>query len=143
MSPAERDYSGVPLTRKLGIKEGSAVLITAEGLVHRERGPFDVIVFFALTERELRRRVKSLAAKLKPDGRLWISWPKKSSGIATDLDQDLMWEVILPTGLVDNKVVAMDERWTAFQWVWRVELRPTRAAQLGVRRQIAHRRPRC
>ena len=120
----DRDYSGVPLPRKLGIKEGSAVLVAAEGHSQRLAGPYDVIVFFVLTRRGLERRFRGLAKRLEPNGRLWISWPKKSSGIATDLDEHVLREVILPTGLVDNKVAAIDERWTGFQFVLRLENRP-------------------
>ena len=126
MPAADRGYSGTPLPRKLGIREGSEVLITAEGLSQRARGPYDVIVFFALTRRELERRFRRLAARLEPDGRLWIGWPKRSSGIRTDLDEHVLREVILPTGLVDNKVAAIDERWSGLQFVLRLENRPRR-----------------
>jgi hypothetical protein len=120
----DRDYSGTPLPRKLGIKEGSEVLITAEGHSQPLRGPYDVIVFFVVSRRDLEHRFRGLAKRLEPNGRLWISWPKKSSGIATDLDEHVLREVILPSGLVDNKVAAIDERWTGFQFVWRLEKRP-------------------
>jgi protein-L-isoaspartate O-methyltransferase len=123
----DRDYSRVPLPRKLGIREGSRVLITAEGDGHRlHGGPYDVIVFFALSRRELERRFRALAKQLEPNGRLWISWPKKTSGIATDLDEHVLREVILPSGLVDNKVAAIDERWTGFQFVVRLKDGPPR-----------------
>ena len=121
----ERDYSGVPLPRKLGIREGSRVLITAEGDARRLRGgPYDVIVFFAVSRRGLERRFRALAKRLEPNGRLWISWPNKTSGIATDLDEHVLRKVILPSGLVDNKVAAIDERWTGFQFVLRLVNRP-------------------
>jgi hypothetical protein len=131
VSPGDRGYSGTPLPQKLGIRPGSAVLITSEGMAHRERGPFDVIVFFVVTEGELRRRLRSLASRLEPNGRLWVSWPKRASGIVTDLDEHRLRDIILPTGLVDNKVAAIDERWTGFQFVWRLELRPKIAKGSG------------
>ena len=121
----ERDYSGTPLPRKLGIKEGSAVLITAEGARFRlAGGPFDVIVFFALTQAAVARQFRRLAAKLEPNGRLWISWPKRTSGIATDITDNSLRDIILPSGLVDNKGAAIDERWSGLQFVWRLKNRP-------------------
>ena len=79
---ADRGYSGTPLPRKLGIKEGSEVLITAEGDGQRAAGPYDVIVLFAQSRAEVERRFRKLAANLEPNGRLWIGWPKRSSGIS-------------------------------------------------------------
>lgn len=123
----ERDYSSTPLPRKLGIREGSEVLITAEGDAARHpRGPYDVIVLFALTRREVERRFRALAKQLEPDGRLWIAWPKKTAGIETDLTDNVLREVILPSGLVDNKGAAIDGRWTGLQFVLRLENRPPR-----------------
>ena len=121
----DRGYSGTPLPRKLGIKEGSVVLITAEGALGRlGAGPFDVIVFFALTQDEVARQFRRLAAKLEPNGRLWIGWPKRTSGIATDITDNALREIILPSGLVDNKGAAIDERWSGLQFVWRLKNRP-------------------
>jgi hypothetical protein len=124
----ERDYSGTPLPRKLGLRDGSRVLITAEGDAQRLRGPYDVIVLFVVSRRALERRFRALARQLEPNGRLWIGWPKKTSGIPTDLDEHVLREVILPSGLVDNKVAAIDERWTGFQFVIRLKDRPPPAA---------------
>jgi hypothetical protein len=84
----------------------------------------DVIVFFALTQREVARQFKPLAAKLEPNGRLWIGWPKRTSGIATDITESSLRDIILPSGLVDNKVAAIDERWSGLQFVWRLKNRP-------------------
>jgi hypothetical protein len=123
---AERDYSGTPLPRKLGIKEGSEVMITAEGDHQRPGGPYDVIVLFAQTLAEVERRFRKLGAKLEPNGRLWVSWPKRTSGIATDITENALREIILPSGLVDNKVAAIDDRWTGLQFVRRVKDRPSR-----------------
>jgi bifunctional DNA-binding transcriptional regulator/antitoxin component of YhaV-PrlF toxin-antitoxin module len=120
----DRDYSGTPLPRKLGIKEGSEVLITAEGDSQRLGGPYDVIIIFALSRSEVERRFRKLAAKLEPNGRLWICWPKRSSGIATDITDNALREIILPSGLVDNKGAAINERWSGLQFVWRLKNRP-------------------
>jgi hypothetical protein len=121
----DRGYSETPLPRKLGIKEGSRVFITAEGDKGRTpSGPLDVIVFFALTQRDVARQFKRLAAKLEPNGRLWIGWPKRTSGITTDITENSLRDIILPSGLVDNKVAAIDERWSGLQFVWRLENRP-------------------
>jgi len=125
----DRGYSGTPLPRKLGIKEGSEVLITAEGDHQRTAGPYDVIVLFAQNRAEVERRFRKLAAKLEPNGRLWIGWPKRSSGIATDITENALREIILPSGLVDNKVAAIDESWSGLQFVVRVKDRPSRAPQ--------------
>ena len=120
----DRDYSGTPLPRKLGIKEGSEVLITAEGDSQRLSGPYDVIVLLAQTRSEVGRRYRKLAAKLEPNGRLWICWPKRSSGIPTDITDNSLREIILPSGLVDNKGAAIDEKWSGLQFVWRLKNRP-------------------
>jgi protein-L-isoaspartate O-methyltransferase len=122
----DRGYSGTPLPRKLGIREGSEVLITAEGDRQRPGGPYDVIVLFALSRAEVERRFRKLAEKLEPNGRLWISWPKRASGIATDITENALREIILPSGLVDNKVAAIDERWSGLQFVVRLKDRPPR-----------------
>jgi hypothetical protein len=121
----DRGYSGTPLPRKLGIKEGSEVLITAEGDGQRLVGPYDVIVLFARTRAEVEHRFRKLAARLEPNGRLWIGWPKRASGIPTDITEHVLREVILPSGLVDNKVAAIDESWSGLQFVWRLKNRPT------------------
>jgi len=122
----DRGYSGTPLPRKLGIKEGSEVLITAEGDSQRLAGPYDVIVLFAQSRAEVKRRFRKLAAKLEPNGRLWIGWPKRSSGIPTDITENSLREIILPSGLVDNKVAAIDEWWSGLQFVVRLKDRPAR-----------------
>jgi hypothetical protein len=117
-------YSGTPLPKKLGIKEGHrvALLRPPDGLHNslrplpdgaavrtQARGPLDVIVFFVTRRAELERRFDGLRRALDPAGGLWIAWPKKPSGVATDLDQAAVMEVGLAAGLVDNKVCAIDE----------------------------------
>jgi hypothetical protein len=131
-------YSGTPLPRKLGIKEGSRVgVVNAPGDIEsklaplpdgvvlrtRARGPLDVIVFFTRKRTELARRFERLARTLDPAGGLWVAWPKKSSQLETDLDQAAVMEIGLATGLVDNKVCAIDETWSGLRFVVRRENR--------------------
>jgi hypothetical protein len=132
-------YSGTPLPRKLGIKPGARLgLIGApdgfesllEGLpddvaVRRAaRGPLDVIVAFFIDRAALDRRLPALTAALASDGGLWIAWPKRSSGVATDLTEGAVRELGLATGLVDNKVCAIDEVWSGLRFVYRLSDRP-------------------
>ncbi len=131
-------YSGTPLPRKLGIKEESRV-----ALVNAPRGfgstlgalpdgvnvqsrlgrGLDVIVFFTTSRRGLAKRFERLAHSLDPAGGLWIAWPKKSSGVETDLDQSVVMEIGLATPLVDNKVCAIDETWSGLRFVVRKQNR--------------------
>jgi hypothetical protein len=136
MSPA--GYSGTPLPKKLGIKEGAALaLLNApadfaetlgalpDGVSVRDRlrGPLDVIVFFTVRRADLERRIGRLKSALDPPGRLWIAWPKRASKIETDMTEDVVRDVALPLGLVDNKVAAIDDTWSGLQLVIRRELR--------------------
>jgi hypothetical protein len=131
-------YSGTPLPRKLGMKEGSRVAVLdapdeftdtlgalPDGVTVRERlrGPLDVIVFFIVRRADLERRIDRLKAALDPAGRLWIAWPKRASKVETDMTEDVVRDVALPLGLVDNKVAAIDETWSGLQLVIRKELR--------------------
>jgi hypothetical protein len=132
-------YSGTPLAQKLGIKEGTRLALVAApagfaksalaplpdgvDVRARARGPLDVIVFFTKSRADLERRFAKLAAALQPAGALWIAWPKRSSGIATDLTEDTLREVGLPQGLVDNKVCAIDGTWSGLRFVIRRENR--------------------
>ena len=136
MTPA--GYSGTPLPKKLGIAEAAAVAFVRapDGFAAtlgalpdgvrvraRARGPLDVIVFFTTRRADLARRIERLKAALQPAGRLWIAWPKRASGVASDMTEDVVREVALPLGLVDNKVAAIDETWSGLQLVIRRELR--------------------
>jgi len=131
-------YSGTPLPRKLGIKEGAAVAflnapedfagtlgLLPDGVAvrHRLRGPLDVIVFFTLRRADLARRIERLKAALRPAGRLWVAWPKQAAKVETDMTEDVVRDVALPLGLVDNKVAAIDDTWSGLQLVIRRELR--------------------
>jgi hypothetical protein len=132
-------YSGTPLPKKLGIKPGArvAVLCAPDGFLDsalrplpngvemrsRARGPLDVIVLFTKSRADLARRFDKLAAAMDAAGGLWIAWPKKSSGVATDLDQTVVMDIGLATGLVDNKVAALDDTWSGLRFVIRRENR--------------------
>ena len=128
-------YSGTPLASKLGVKEGSTlVLLNAPAGVitglpagvavrRQARGSADVVVEFATQHARLERRIDSLARMIYPSGGLWIAWPKGASGVVTDITDHVVREVALPLGLVDNKICAIDETWTGLRLVWRRELR--------------------
>jgi hypothetical protein len=131
-------YSGTPLAKKLGIKEGSTVAWTGapagfdelvdplpDGVAVRSRlGPgLDVVVAFFTEAGTLRRRLPALTKAVFPAGGLWVAWPKRSSGVATDITEDVIREIALPTGLVDNKVCAIDDTWSGLRLVVRRELR--------------------
>ena len=131
-------YSGTPLAKKLGIRAGDTVaLVSAPGgfeqeleglpdgvqLKHRAGGKPDVVVLFTTRARDLDRRFKGLATSVWPDGSLWVAWPKRSSGVATDLDENRLRDIGLPHGLVDNKVCAVNEVWSGLRFVWRKENR--------------------
>jgi hypothetical protein len=136
-------YSGAPLARKLGIREGQRIAFPAapEGfdrllaplpevdISPRLRAPLDVIVFFTRRRAELNRRFAALKRALDPAGGLWIAWPKRSSGVDTDLSEDVVREIALANGLVDNKVCAIDATWSGLRLVYRLTDRPPRAAR--------------
>ena len=128
-------YSGTPLPKKLGITEGStlALIGAPPGVVERlppgvvvkrqTRGSADVVVAFFTQRREFERRVDALARMVFPAGGLWVAWPKRSSGVETTMHEDVVREVALPLGLVDNKVCAIDKTWSGLRVVWRRERR--------------------
>jgi hypothetical protein len=128
-------YSGTPLVRKLGIKPGSVLaLISApadfdavlgdlpDGVTSRRRaaGSCDVVVAFFVRRADLERRLPALRRALDVDGGLWIAWPKRASGVDTDLREGPVRELGLAAGLVDNKVCAIDETWSGLRFVYRV-----------------------
>jgi hypothetical protein len=144
VSAGPAGYSGTPLVRKLGIKpDARLVLIGAPvafdetlgvlppGVRVRRRvtaGPFDVIVAFHKGRAELERRLPALARALDPAGGLWVAWPKRASGIPTDVTEDVVRQLGLAAGLVDNKVCAIDETWSGLRLVYRLRDRPARRA---------------
>lgn len=133
-------YSGTPLVRKLGIKAGSRFAIVnpppgfdatlgpvPEGATRVDPGEaLDLIHLFTRSREELESRFLPLARRLAPAGMLWISWPKKASGVPTDLDEDIVRAIGLDAGLVDTKVCAVDEVWSALKFVYRLADRPAR-----------------
>jgi hypothetical protein len=94
----------------------------------RLRRHLDVVVFFARRRGVLERRFGALKRALDPAGGLWIAWPKRSSGVATDLTEDVVRELALANGLVDNKVCAIDEIWSGLRLVYRLADRPQPAS---------------
>ena len=129
-------YSGTPLPRKLGIKPGQRVLVLgAPGgfedgtlgalpdgvrIARRARGTADVIVSFHTARAELARRMPVLRALMEPAAGLWIAWPTRASGVATDLTEDVVRELALEHVLVDNKVAAIDATWSGLRLVIRL-----------------------
>jgi hypothetical protein len=131
-------YSGTPLAKKLGIREGHALAFPGapasfhnlveplpDGVRIKSRAvaPLDVVVAFFTRSAEAERRVPRLARTVFPDGALWVAWPKRSSGVTTDLTEDSFREIGLPRGLVDNKVCAIDATWSGLRLVHRLENR--------------------
>jgi hypothetical protein len=127
-------YSGTPLARKLGVVAGTTVLLDgapaafalgelpSDVRVHRRAGrdPYDVILCFCPTTARLRSRWPVLHARTTPGGGLWIAWPKKSSGVPTDLDENVVRDHALAHGRVDVKVCAVDEVWSGLKNVIRL-----------------------
>ena len=87
---------------------------------------YDIILFFTKSQADLRRQFPTLKRRLKPAGGLWISWPKKAAGVETDLTEDVIREVALAGGLVDNKVCAVDDVWSGLRLVFRLRDRPNK-----------------
>lgn len=133
-------YSGTPLAKKLGIKEGSRLFLSGapknylelvapfpEGarVVPRIDGETDIVHIFSTGRAQLATMLRASLAKLKQDGTIWVSWPKKSSKMPTEITEDTIREVALPMGLVDIKVCAVDDIWSGLKLVVRKENRKT------------------
>ena len=117
-------YSGTPLARKLGIKEGAAVLVLhAPGNYKTLLAPLPDGVRFVTRASETTDLIHGFFTRIKPDAAVWISWPKKASKVPTDIVEDTIREVALPMGYVDIKVAAFDEVWSALKLVIRKALR--------------------
>lgn len=131
-------YSGTPLVKKLGIREGAIVALLRapeeadailgplpEGATVRRdlRGakPIDVALLFTKARADLESRFANARDRIAKNGALWVCWPKKSSGVATDLTEDVARAIGLAAGLVDNKVCAIDETWSGLRFVWRTK----------------------
>lgn len=127
-------YSGTPLPRKLGIKPGHRVLVVGapvgfelgelpDGAVvssRAGRGAYDVVLAFCPDRAAFARRYPSATRRIPPTGAVWVAWPKKSSGAATDLDEAFVRSEGLASGLVDNKVCAVDDTWSGLRFVVRL-----------------------
>ncbi len=128
-------YSGTPLPQKLGIKPGHVVvqmggpegLLAEIGVRRRLPAHADVVLFFASERAVLEHRLPALRSAIEPAAALWVCWPKRASKVPTDITEDVIREVVLPTGLVDVKVCAVDEVWGGLKLVVRKELRHPRS----------------
>lgn len=131
-------YSGTPLVKKLGIKPGFrlyaknqpanyleliAPLPDGVQMLRRLTRDLDMIHFFTSSRVELAAHIEMYLNRIKPDGMIWVSWPKKASKVPTDVTEDVIREVILPLGLVDVKVCAVDATWSGLKLVIRKENR--------------------
>lgn len=129
-------YSGTPLPKKLGIKESHRIAIVnpPDGfseligelpdnveIIKSLRAPLDLIICFVKSEKELISQFEKLGVKLSPAGMLWIAWPKKASGVPTDVSETVVRRIGLAAGLVDNKVCAIDEIWSGLRFVTRIK----------------------
>jgi hypothetical protein len=126
-------YSGTPLAAKLGIREGSRLFLSGapknylklvalpEGarIVTKIDGKTDITHVFVTEKTRLASLLRASLARIRPDASIWISWPKKSSKVPTDITEDTVREVALPMGLVDIKVCAVDEVWSGLKLVLR------------------------
>ena len=139
MAQAHKDYSGTPLPKKLGIREGARLHVAGApedfddalgappaGVQRLRRAgtAMDVVLVFVTEERDLRSRFSKLAAGLDPAGRLWVAWPKKASSVPSDLDFDTVQRIGLDAGLVDNKSASITEEFQGLQFVYRLKDRP-------------------
>ena len=133
-------YSGTPLVKKLGIREGHRVATVnapkgfetllgrlPDGAVLRAglagRAPLDVVVAFVTRRSDLLREIDPVRPRMAPAAGFWVAWPKKASGVPTEVTENLVREVALPTGLVDNKVCAIDDTWSGLRLVIRLSER--------------------
>lgn len=135
-------YSETPLPKKLGIKEQSRIafvnapkgfqsylrpLPDGAHVVKTMTKALDLILVFVTSERALARDFAKLSEKLVTNGMIWIAWPKKSSGVATDLSFDRVQRIGLDAGLVDVKICAIDETWSGLKFVFRLQDRKARS----------------
>jgi hypothetical protein len=135
-------YSGTPLAKKIGIKAGHRVLLVGApkdfplslGALPNtatiiSRGAFDVAIVFVLSAADLELRFARLQSSMAEDGMIWAAWPKKASGVVTDLAENKVRDIGLTAGLVDIKVCAIDDTWSGLKFVIRVADRRNTAAK--------------
>ena len=132
-------YSGTPLPQKLGIKEGMTIGILgapesfaetlgrlpADVTIHHHLASSNIFMVFGQWADELDEAFHEAAKHLPPDGAIWVAWPKRSSGVETDVTEDTLRDLFLSSGMVDNKVCAIDDTWSGLRFVVRVENRAT------------------
>ncbi|MCU1393373.1 MAG: hypothetical protein JWM34_1801 [Ilumatobacteraceae bacterium] len=148
--------SETPLLQKLGIKEGTrmavvnapadfrenlGILPLAVEWANRVRPPLDLVVAFHTQRSVLMANWPALTAAAAPDGVVWVAWPKKASGVQTDISDTVLREELLRSGWVDNKVCAIDETWSALRFALRVERRPKRSAAAAKPAKLRKTRP--
>ena len=136
MAKTMAGYSGTPLIKKLGIKEGFRIaLVGAPQGFRKELGTLpdkvkitpsvmkslDLIMFFVHSKLDLEQKFSALAANLSANGMFWVAWPKKSSGVTTDLSFEIVQRVGLVAGLVDVKICAVNEIWSGLKFVYRLK----------------------
>jgi hypothetical protein len=141
MANDHKDYTGTPLPKKLGIREGSRIFLVdppdgferlltpmPDGAVFLAKlaEPLDVGVLFATERTRLIDRFDRIAAALDTAGRLWVAWPKKGSNVATDIDFGFAQDIGLDAGLVDNKSASITDVFQGLQFVYRLKDRPKR-----------------
>lgn len=129
-------YSSTPLAQKLGFKEGTRYLLvkppagfdrelptmpTTAVATHPRAAAIDLIMFFAADLKVLKAHIPALIPKLPAAGILWISWPKRASGVATDLTENVVRDTLLPTGLVDIKVCSVNDTYSGLKFVRRLK----------------------
>ena len=128
-------YSGTPLVKKLGIKPGFKIAfvnaptgfakeldLPADVIINsRSRRPLDFAQLFVKSENELKRKFSEYAKRLDPSGMIWVSWPKKSSRVTTDLSEGTVRAIGLAAGLVDVKICAVDDLWSGLKFVFRLK----------------------
>lgn len=139
-------YSGTPLAQKLGLRPGSSFLTVAappefsaalgempEGVERTDvasvpaapgKVRHDVAIVFVTRRADVAPTFARVSSRMAAAGGVWLAWPKKSSKVPTDVTEDVLRELVLPTGWVDNKVCAVDERWSGLRFVLRKENRP-------------------
>ena len=136
--PGHKDYAGTPLWKKLGIKEGSRVLVTGEvpegfavadlppevDVLARAGKVMDVALLFSTSIAQIQRRFPALAGDMTPAGRLWVAWPKRAAKVDTDTTFENVQAIGLDAGLVDNKTASITEVFQGIQFVLRLRDRP-------------------
>ena len=123
-------YSSTPLVKKIGIKPGHRLAVLnpppgfekelsplPEGVVSADKAPLDVAILFAANQSVLGKHLDRVKGKLAPAGMLWVSWPKMSSGVSTDLRENIVRDIGLAAGLVDIKVCAVNDVWSGLKFV--------------------------